>query len=148
MFVSFPAGESFGIVFCSLVYAPGISVSIANCLLTWFTIMAGVFAITIPTWLLRINYVSILRYGIRILARHEFGDLTFHCSDSQRVSPSSSAVDVRCPFSTGSEVIALYDFGSDSDLADLLAIGALTVAYRAIAYLTLRWAANQRHFAA
>ena len=109
--------------------------------------MAGVFAISIPQWLQSINYISILRYGTRLIARYEFDGLTFDCSPSE-MTPQPGGGTMGCPFQNGQQVLELYEFNEDSDAGDLLAIGFLTVGYRAIAYLTLRWAASRRHFGA
>jgi hypothetical protein len=140
------AGESFGILFCSLVFEAGISVSITNALFTFFTIQIGVFSLSMPAWLRGLNHISSLRYMAALTARNEFSGQTFDCTPGQLVPGSDGSL--RCPFTHGEQVLALYEFDTTSDRDDLLCVAFLTLAYRLIALATLHWSARKKHFVA
>jgi hypothetical protein len=147
------SGESFGMSFCSLVRQAGISVSFTNALMTFLTVLVGVYSLNLPAWLRAINRVSVLRYAVRAIARQEFEGLVFDCSPTEALPANptdgggSDDEGLRCPIPTGEAVLDLYEFDRSDNLEDLLCVVALTIGYRLIAFGAVALAARKKHFA-
>jgi len=139
------SGESFGLIFCSLVPTAGISVSVTNALMTFLTVMVGVYSLNLPGWLRGLNYASVLRFGVRALARQEFEGLTFTCAPEEELPTPTGP---QCPFTNGEQVLELYEFNRSDSVEDLLCLVGITVGYRLIAFATMALAARKKHFAA
>jgi len=133
------SGEALGIVFCALVYNPGLSVSLTNPFLSTFSLMAGVAAVNLNPILDGINHVSVLRYATRVYAQYELKDITFYCTPSQTFGGF-------CPFTSGTQVLDLYGF-NDMPIGELVGIiVVLTVGYRVLGFIIL--SLNRHKFAA
>ena len=110
--------------------------------------MVGVFSLNLPAALRAINRVSVLKYGLASVARHEFAGQIFSCEagDPQAFPNPDGSGSYICPFNTGDQVLSVYEFDRSNDRDDLLVVGFITLGYRIIAYATVSWAARQKHF--
>ena len=102
--------------------------------------MTGLMSLDLPAWLSAINRVSIIRYGMRLVARNEFKHITLQPCNSQ-------VSDGPCSFQSGVQVLQMYRLDAATDVEDFICLVFLTLAYRVCAYFTLRWAAGRTRFA-
>jgi len=131
------AGESFGIIFCSLVFDSGFAVTLVSAMLTFFTIMAGFLSLALPWVLDYLNNLSMLKYAARVQAPNHFKDLTFSCTP-QQLLPNGL-----CPITSGSQVLTLYEFPQEIWWKDVLLLLVFCGLYRFCAYLVLRFRRSQ-----
>jgi ABC-type multidrug transport system ATPase subunit len=85
----------------------------------------------IPKYILWLSFLSPVKYAYQILVRNEFFDLKLKCS-----LPEESAI---CLYSAGEQVVADLHIQQDNTTLgeDMAILICLTVAYLALAYLTL-----------
>ncbi|KAI9350484.1 P-loop containing nucleoside triphosphate hydrolase protein [Zopfochytrium polystomum] len=119
IFAFINAGESIGIAFCSFVTR----------IISLMSIMQGYLSVNMPNPLIYLNYLSVLRYSARTMARQAFNDLTFTCDGS-----------VSCQYRSGEEVLTLLSFPTDwtSFSANFAAMFVCAFVYRFVAYLALK----------
>ena len=84
-----------------------------------------------PAFFKGANYSSPLRYIAASLSIKAFAGFEFTCTDVQRLP------DGYCPIQTGQQVLDLLDLHT-SLASNIVALVAVTVIYRLIAYLVLR----------
>lgn len=124
-------GESLGIMFNTLFGHTGFAVNIMGIFLSVANSMAGVLSINMPDMFKAVNYLSPIRYATRSVAPYSLRDITFTCSDEQRL-PNGN-----CPIETGKQVLDLYDFNDDPVL-NVALMAACIVAYRVFAWILLK----------
>ncbi len=136
------AGESLGIAFCSIVYEPGLSLTLMNPFVAAACIMAGLYAPSMPPVLKYINFTSVIRFSTRIITIREFTGQTFECTSDELTANRGV-----CPFTTGEQVLSVYDLTESATTGvayDLLALVVLALLYRLIAFFLLKRAASKR----
>jgi hypothetical protein len=84
-----------------------------------------------PAFFDGVNYISPSKYAAAAMSIKTFTDLEFTCTDTQRL-PNGS-----CSIQTGQQVLDLLDFRT-SLASNLVALVAVTVGYRLLAYAVLR----------
>jgi len=126
------SGESFGLIFCGIFYTIGFSVTMTSVVLSAFCGMVGLLSVDMPAFLKAINHISIMKYACEFAAINEFTDLTFTCTDVQKLS------DGTCPYTNGEQVLATYKFDPNSKWQNFGLIILLTFVYRAIAFLIFK----------
>ena len=137
-------GESIGIIFCSLVMHVGFSVSMTNSVLGVVNVMSGLMSSDMPIVLDGINRVSPVPYFTRLITVNEFD------TSSRFTCTTFEIENNQCLYRTGSEVLSLLTSpGSSAMPFDpnqftlYIVVGcALTIGYRYIAYVILRWRAQ------
>lgn len=117
--------------FNTLFSHTGFAVNLTSVFLSIAQFMSGILSINMPTFLQDINYLSPIRYAIRSLAPYTLRDITFTCTDAQRL-PSGE-----CPIVDGRQALKLYGLDEDP-LWNLIALGICTVVYRGVAWALLR----------
>lgn len=78
-----------------------------------FCVLAGFISINIAPILSYINYISPLKYGSWIIANASLRDVQFTCDSSEELP------DGQCPFSSGIQILQLYDY-YEEDYANAL----------------------------
>jgi len=134
-FCMFNAGESVGIIVCSLIDSPGISVNLVNVLLTQLINMNGANSLTMPAGLTWLNTISVSWYATASWFRLAFDDETFTCETE----------DPTCYYH-GSEVIELYGFSSHSRTYYVSMTVLCAFCYRFASFFFLAYAATKPHF--
>lgn len=124
-------GESLGIMFNTLFGHTGFAVNIMGIFLSVANSMAGVLSINMPDLFKAVNYLSPIRYATRSVAPYSLRDITFTCTDEQRLPDGS------CPIETGKQVLDLYNFNVDP-VVNVASMAACIVAYRLVAWILLR----------
>lgn len=124
-------GESVGIIFNTLVSHTGFAVSLTSIVLSVATVMGGVMSLNIPPVLQAFNHLSPIKWSLGNMAPYSLRGVVFTCTEFQRLGNG------RCPIETGEDVLRLYKFNGDPRL-NLLALGLVTVAYRALGYVVLK----------
>ncbi|KAI9351338.1 P-loop containing nucleoside triphosphate hydrolase protein, partial [Obelidium mucronatum] len=129
-FANIFAGESIGIAFCTIFSKPGFSVQIMSAVISVVNQMQGFLSVNMPSFLNILNYLSLLRYGARVLATHEF--------DSTRVYSCDPTLP--CQYPTGDSVIKFLGFESSEHDKMLNLVGVLVslVVYRFLAYIVMK----------
>eukprot|EP00455_Lapot_gusevi_P055573 TRINITY_DN9045_c0_g1_i2.p1 TRINITY_DN9045_c0_g1~~TRINITY_DN9045_c0_g1_i2.p1 ORF type:complete len:214 (-),score=35.85 TRINITY_DN9045_c0_g1_i2:53-694(-) len=135
------SGESFGIMFCGLVYEPGLGVNFTNIVLTYFLLTAGLFSLDMPQAIQIINKGSILNYSMKVLSVNEFTGLKFSCPPSQALPTGL------CFYQTGEQVLEQYKMNLDPLWFNFGMVLALTVIYRVVSWGVMHWSAKRRKFA-
>eukprot|EP00027_Filamoeba_sp_ATCC50430_P018747 CAMPEP_0168573442 /NCGR_PEP_ID=MMETSP0413-20121227/18538_1 /TAXON_ID=136452 /ORGANISM="Filamoeba nolandi, Strain NC-AS-23-1" /LENGTH=655 /DNA_ID=CAMNT_0008606695 /DNA_START=45 /DNA_END=2009 /DNA_ORIENTATION=- len=127
-------GESIGCILLGLFEDSNIANTYGSMVLTVVLFLAGFFRSqkNFPKIWVILNYASLVRYGGEVISINEFGDLTFHCSDDERL-PNGE-----CPTSTGEQVLDYLDMQKDN-LHLALGLSVLTtVVPRLLAYVALK----------
>jgi hypothetical protein len=136
-------GESLGIMFNTLFSShTGFAVNLISIFLSVAQIMGGVMSIDMPVLFQVFNYLSPIRYAVRAFAPFSLRDVSFTCTDEQRLPGGE------CPISTGTQVLDLYKLNVDA-VANIAALAGCTVVYRLVAWVLLkvvrtRWEVKQR----
>ena len=123
-------GESIGIMFNTLVTHTGFAVNLTSVILSIATIMGGIMALDIPSFLQAFNHLSPIKWALGNLAMYTLSGIKFSCPDEQKL-PNG-----QCPISTGEEVLSLYNLETNAGL-NLMALGICVVVYRVLAYVLL-----------
>lgn len=127
-------GESLGIVFNTLLtHHTGFALTITSVLFSIGNVMEGIMSINMPALFNAFNWISPLRYAVRVLGPMTLRGQKFTCGEAQRLS------DGTCTVSTGEEVLQLYNLDVDPYL-NLAWLAATIVVYRLFAYVVLRLA--------
>ncbi|KAF2072567.1 hypothetical protein CYY_006116 [Polysphondylium violaceum] len=131
------AGESVGLLVCSLFYDVGIATTIANVLLSLFTILAGFFRPTasLPHVLRYFNYILPTKWAAEIISVNELRGATFTCPGSQSLDGNGTI----CPISTGEQVLETYSWQDVNMTHSILIMVSLAIAYRIVVYLVLKF---------
>ncbi|KAG8903628.1 hypothetical protein FRB99_002933 [Tulasnella sp. 403] len=142
-------GESIGLMFGSFTNSMGFNVSYVRpssyyCIFsnplfpslvsTFITIlvqMCGVVSVSIPTWLNDLAWSTTLKHSTRIVMINECVGLRLHCTPDQVASGE-------CLVQTGEELLALLGWKDWQTKRYVGILFALTVAYRLLAWLTIR----------
>ncbi|KAJ3030652.1 UNVERIFIED_CONTAM: hypothetical protein HDU68_008287 [Siphonaria sp. JEL0065] len=129
-FANIFAGESIGIAFCTIFSKPGFSVQIMSAVISVVNQMQGFLSVDMPSFLNYLNYLSLLRYGSRILAAKEF--------DTSRVYSCDPTLP--CQYPTGDSVMHFLGFAnSDHDnMLNLIGVIVALVVYRFIAFAVMK----------
>jgi hypothetical protein len=136
-------GESIGLAFCALVDHVGFSVSLTNSVLGVFTVMSGLMSASMPLFLDRLNRISPVPYFTRLMTINEFdSNARFTCTQAEIQTRN-------CLYRNGEDVLRLltgnsdvFAFESDKFVFYLVVGCAITVSYRMIAYLILKFRAQ------
>jgi hypothetical protein len=131
IFCSVNIGESIGMMALLLFNNPESIIQITPSIFSIMAMLSGLMSVgaSIPVFLDRLNYISPIRYAARILTINEFGGgITFDCSS-----------DEVCPFPNGVEVLKAYSFNPQDLWLDFGILIALTVAYRLLALIFLKF---------
>jgi len=131
--VFFFSGESFGIIFCGLFYTIGFSVTVTSVVMSLFTTMTGFISLQMPGFLKGVNHISILKYACEFVAINEFTDITFYCTDAQKLSDGS------CPYTNGDQVMETYHFNPSTKWTSFGLVVVCAVVYRLLAFVTFRF---------
>jgi hypothetical protein len=98
--------------------------------------MAGYISIDMPAFLRCVSYLSPTTWGCYVLTNVVFQQETFTCSASERDS------DGDCPYSTGEEVLDLYNMGGGGGAYGMAyhmyMLAVVTVCVFALSYVVLR----------
>jgi len=131
------AGESVGLLVCSLFYDVGMATTIANVLLSLFTILAGFFRPTasLPHVLRYFNYILPTKWAAEIISVNELRGARFTCPGSQSLDGNGTV----CPISTGEQVLDNYSWGDVNMTHSILIMVSLAIAYRFVVYLVLKF---------
>jgi ABC-type multidrug transport system ATPase subunit len=138
VFAVINVGESIGILFCSLVYHVGFSVTLMNLVLSLATVTAGLMTVDFPAVVDAFNRISVLPYVAKVLVKNEFEGMTFTCTKSQLVAGGI------CPLTTGEQVLSLYKMDSVNVAENMLIIACMVVGYRLLSLLVL-WIRSSMH---
>lgn len=136
-------GESLGIMFNTLFSDhTGFAVTATSIILSVGNIMQGIISINMPALFNAFNYLSPLRYSVRILGPVSLRDQTFTCAADNKLPDGS------CVISTGEQVLQLYKLDVDP-VVNIAALAGCIIAYRLVAYLLLkvvrtRWNGKRR----
>jgi ABC-2 type transporter len=124
-------GESIGIMFCTL-FNPhiGFSFYIAYTVMSIASIMAGIMALNVPSFLQAFNHLNPMKYYVGNMATYAMRGQKFTCRPSQEVNG-------QCPLGTGEQVLKLYHLDKNADMY-LVTLGVMTVVYRIVAYLVVK----------
>ncbi|CRG87851.1 hypothetical protein PISL3812_04872 [Talaromyces islandicus] len=125
------AGESLGIMFCTLFNHVGFSVNVTSVILSISTIMGGIMSLNLNDVLQGFNHLSPIKYAVANLAPYSMRHQTFSCTDAERL-PSG-----KCPISTGKEALQLYNLDTNPGW-NVLWLGIATVVYRLLAYAVVK----------
>ena len=125
-------GESLGIVFNTLISNGGFAVQVMSVFLSVAQVMGGTIVVGMPSFLQAWNHLSPIKWSVQSLAHIAFNGITFGCLDSQRLPGGE------CPPIRGEDIIREYDLDLELWKA-IVALGAVTVGYRLIAYLVLKF---------
>lgn len=125
------AGESVGIIFCTLFDHVGFSVNVTSVILSISTIMGGIMSLNLNNVLQGFNHMSPIKYAVANLAPYSMRHQTFSCTDAERL-PSG-----QCPISTGNEALQLYNLDTNPGL-NVLWLGIAAVVYRILAYAVVK----------
>jgi len=126
------SGESFGLIFCGIFYTIGFSVTVTSIVLSAFSGMTGLISLNMPAVLQGINHISIMKYACEFASINEFTGLTFTCTEAQQLADGS------CPYTTGEQVLATYNFYPSNKWLDFGLIILLTFIYRLIAFMIFK----------
>jgi len=126
------SGESLGITFCSLFYEPGFSVNITSLIFSIMITMSGLFSTTMPALFTKLNYASVMKYGVEVTLVSVLQDTSFHCSSDDIISG-------QCTLSDGQQLIDAYGFSVNDLVRNLYAIAIFIIVYRLIAFLVLKY---------
>jgi len=124
------AGESIGMIFLSLFTASGFSLTGTNMLLSFFTMMTGLVSLNVPPFIDYISYISIMRWGTRVLFLSEFHDLPITCD----FDPLHGHLKP-CIVNNGEQAIQMF---RQNDVSLETALGItffLAIIYRVIAFV-------------
>lgn len=125
-------GESVGIMFNTIFSDhTGFAVTVTSIVLSICNIMEGILSINMPALFNAFNYISPLRYAVRVLGPVSLRGQTFTCSGDERLP------DGTCFISTGEQVLQLYKLDVDF-VVNIAALAGTVVAYRLLAYLLLK----------
>ncbi|KAH8701578.1 hypothetical protein BGW36DRAFT_371135 [Talaromyces proteolyticus] len=125
------AGESLGIMFCTLFDHVGFSVNVTSVVLSISTIMGGIMSLNLNNVLQGFNHLSPIKYSVANLAVYSMRHQTFSCTEAERLP------DGICPITTGHQALQLYNLDVNPGL-NLLWLGIATVVYRFLAYLVVK----------
>ncbi|KJZ71138.1 hypothetical protein HIM_09492 [Hirsutella minnesotensis 3608] len=112
------------------ISATGLALSIANA-------MGGVLSIDIPAFFRAVNYLSPIRYALRIVAAFSLRGVHFTCAEGK------PGTDGRCHIGTGEEVLRLYKLREDP-VVNIAALAACVVVYRVLDFVLLKLARMAR----
>ncbi|ROT38353.1 ABC transporter [Sodiomyces alkalinus F11] len=124
-------GESVGIMFNTLFSHTGFAVNLTSIFLSLAQTMAGILSIDMPGFLQALNHLSPIRYAARALAPFSLRDVTFSCTESQKLPTGE------CPIQTGQDVLDLYQLNANASV-NIAALAGCAVAYRVVAWVLLR----------
>lgn len=122
-------GESLGIVFNTLISHTGFAVQVMSVFLSIAQVMGGTIAIGMPSFLQAWNHLSPIKWSVQSLAHIAFDGIEFGCLEND----GAQCVKIR-----GEDVRREYDLNLELWKA-CVALGAVTVGYRLIAYLVLEF---------
>lgn len=126
------AGESLGISFNTIIDHPGFAMNIISVFCSIGVCMSGLLSMNLDKFLKAINYVSPLHYCVMLVANEVFTDsLKLTCSKSEALP------DGKCLFSTGADVLELYDLKVDKTLYFVL-FSVIIVLQRFISWSLLK----------
>lgn len=125
------AGESLGIMFCTLFNHVGFSVNVTSVILSISTIMGGIMSLNLNNVLQGFNHLSPIKYAVANLAPYSMRHQTFSCREAERL-PNG-----QCPISTGKEALQLYNLDTNPGL-NVLWLGITVVVYRLLAYAVVK----------
>jgi ABC-type multidrug transport system permease subunit len=137
------SGESLGIIFNTLFQHTGFSINITSSVLSIGVIMSGIMSTHMPPVLEGINYISPLKYAVQCLVPASLKGVKFTCADWQRLPGG------RCPVEDGEDVMKLYGMTGYTPWKNLVALAAVAVLYRLVAYAVVvakraRWGVGGR----
>lgn len=129
VFIFMFSGECLGVIFCAAFHQIGFSVNVVSAVLSFFGVMAGSMALTMPKFIRDISYVSTLTWGSYIIANVALEGQEFSCDLPEG-----------CSLTTGNEVLELYKFKASSKQMNFYyyILAVLTVIYLACALIAVR----------
>jgi ABC-type multidrug transport system ATPase subunit/ABC-type multidrug transport system permease subunit len=125
------AGESLGIVFCTLFDHVGFSVNVTSVILSISTIMGGIMSLNLNKVLQGFNHLSPIKYAVANLAPYSMRHQIFTCTDAERL-PNG-----QCPITAGVQVLDLYNLDTNPGL-NVLWLGISVIVYRLLAYAVVK----------
>lgn len=125
------AGESLGIMFCTLFDHVGFSVNVTSVILSISTVMGGVMSLNLNNVLQGFNHLSSIKYAVANLAPYSMRHQVFTCTDAERLPGG------QCPITTGTQVLDLYNLNANPGL-NVLWLGITVVVYRLVAYAVVK----------
>ncbi|KAI7975883.1 hypothetical protein EIK77_005633 [Talaromyces pinophilus] len=125
------AGESLGIVFCTLFDHVGFSVNVTSVILSISTIMGGIMSLNLNKVLQGFNHLSPIKYAVANLAPYSMRNQLFSCTDSERL-PNGE-----CPITSGMQVLDLYNLDTNPAL-NVLWLAISVIVYRLLAYAVVK----------
>ncbi|GAM24734.1 hypothetical protein SAMD00019534_079090 [Acytostelium subglobosum LB1] len=135
IFILLFSGESVGLFVCSLFYDVGLSTTIANVILSLFSLLAGFFrpSSQLPFVLKYFNYALPTKWAGEVIAINEFKGLTFDCPGSQSINGTI------CPVYTGEQVLESYGWNDINIYESMIIMVVISIGYRLIGLLTLQF---------
>lgn len=125
------AGESLGIVFCTLFDHVGFSVNVTSVILSISTIMGGIMSLNLNKVLQGFNHLSPIKYAVANLAPYSMRDQVFTCTDAERLTNG------QCPITSGIQVLDLYNLDASPAL-NILWLTISVIVYRLLAYAVVK----------
>eukprot|EP01113_Clastostelium_recurvatum_P028388 TRINITY_DN3435_c0_g1_i4.p1 TRINITY_DN3435_c0_g1~~TRINITY_DN3435_c0_g1_i4.p1 ORF type:complete len:1300 (-),score=267.02 TRINITY_DN3435_c0_g1_i4:132-3977(-) len=125
-------GESIALIFCAIAHDGGLVMSLSLVFFCVTVVMSGFFNLSMNMIVTVVNWFSICRTAAYLLALNEFEGLALTCTPEQQMA------DGACPFTSGDEVLKLYNFHSDEKTKYMLLVASCVVVYRVLAFVTLR----------
>ncbi|EEA27042.1 hypothetical protein TMatcc_004679 [Talaromyces marneffei ATCC 18224] len=125
------AGESLGIVFCTLFDHVGFSVNVTSVILSISTIMGGIMSLNLNKVLQGFNHLSPIKYAVANLAPYSMRNQLFTCTDAERL-PNG-----QCPITSGIQVLDLYNLNTNPGL-NVLWLAISVIVYRFLAYVIVK----------
>ena len=130
-------GESVGLIFNIFLPHTGFAVSATGIVLSIANAMGGILSIDMPIFLRAVNYISPIRYALRVVATYSLRGVHFTCAQDQ------TRPDGKCYIETGEQVLKLYKMDEDP-VVNIAGLAACLVAYRLVAFFVLKATRTRR----
>jgi len=133
-FVVYNVGESQGLMIASLVDDIGVTVVLTSSIQAVQGALSGALSVDIPQWLQDLNYVSSIRYAVRLVLVDQFHDgLNLTCT------PAQAYPDGTCFIPDGDAVLEdVLDLDYNDFNSYLIGLACCFVVYRLAYYVVLR----------
>lgn len=129
------AAISLGYVISTATPSVTVALAVGPALILPFMLFAGFFVNTesIPVYFLWLEVLSFFKYGFSTGAVAVWEDVELECDTNSQVP---------CVVSSGNQVLQSLSLSPDDKFRDFMALGAMAVGFRVLAYILLRWRAN------
>jgi ABC-type multidrug transport system permease subunit len=142
LFLVFNAAFAFGVIVITLLPDPAAALQLFPIVVVPLMMFSGYFlnSENTPVYLVWIEHMIFLKYGLRASFNNEFAGTTFFCQASELVNTTIGAI---CPTTNGDNLLRFYGFNRVPIYADLIVLGGFIAVQHMICMLLLRRSASK-----